>query len=146
MCKSICGAECSNCGMQQMCKGCKETGGCPFGEQCFVAKYISVGGMDMFLEFKKTLMHEFNELHIPGMPTVTELYTLTGNFVNLEYTLPNGQVVKLLNDNSIYLGNQLECEGDRERCYGIVGGLDFLVVCTYGENGQNPELVMYKKR
>ena len=30
--------------------------------------------------------------------------------VNLEYTLPNGNVVKFLNDGATYLGYQLECE------------------------------------
>ena len=29
---------------------------------------------------------------------------------------------------------------------GIAAGLDFLIVCSYEENGENPELVMYKKR
>jgi hypothetical protein len=33
-----------------------------------------------------------------------------------------------------------------ESCVGIVENMDFLLVCTYEENGENPELVIYKKR
>ena len=29
---------------------------------------------------------------------------------------------------------------------GIAANMDFLLVCTYEENGENPELVIYKKR
>ena len=32
------------------------------------------------------------------------------------------------------------------RCFGLVANMDFLLVCTYEENGENPELVLYKKR
>ena len=32
------------------------------------------------------------------------------------------------------------------RCFGIAANMDFLLVCTYEENGENPELVIYKKR
>ncbi|HOD93933.1 MAG TPA: hypothetical protein PL054_08675 [Clostridia bacterium] len=38
------------------------------------------------------------------MGKVTRLNTLKGSFVNLEYTLPSGQAVKLLDDNKIYIG------------------------------------------
>lgn len=146
MCKSICGANCAECMMKETCKGCAKTKGCPFGKQCFIANYITVGGKEKYLEFKQTLVAEFNELHIPGMPKVNELYALNGSFVNLEYNLPGGQTVKFLDDSSIYLGNQLECELGNGRCFGIVAGMDFLLVCTYGENGVDPELVLYKGR
>lgn len=143
---SICGANCSECMMKENCKGCMETKGCPFGKQCFIANYINVGGIENYLEFKQTLIKEFNGLHIPEMPEVKELYALNGSFINLEYVLPGGQKVQFLDDNSIYLGNQLECELGGGRCFGIVAGMDFLLVCTYGENGAEPELVLYKKR
>ena len=74
------------------------------------------------------------------------LNVLSGSFVNLEYRLPNGQVIKFLDDNATYLGNQLECEFCGDRCFGIVANMDFLLVCTYEETGENPELVIYKKR
>ena len=63
----------------------------------------------------------------------------------MEYTLPNGEKVKFLDDKATYLGNQLESEFGG-RCFGIAANMDFLLVCTYEENGENPELVMYRKR
>ena len=80
------------------------------------------------------------------MPTLKSLNALIGSYVNLEYRLPNGAYVKFLDDNVTYLGNQLECEFGGDRCFGIVANMDFILVCTYEENGENPELVVYKKR
>ena len=72
--------------------------------------------------------------------------TLLGGYINLEYELPNGKSVKFLDDGITYLGNQLECEFGGARCFGIVANMDFILVCTYEQNGANPELVVYKKR
>ena len=109
-------------------------------------KYTELGGEEKFDEFKKQLIKEFNDLHIEGMPEVTELSALIGGYVNLEYMLPNGQKVKYLDDGATYLGYQLESEFGDNRCFGLVANMDFLLVCTYEENGENPELVIYKKR
>ena len=49
-------------------------------------------------------------------------------------------------DGAAYLGNQLPCEFGGDRCYGLVANMEFLLVCTYEENGANPELIIYKKR
>ncbi len=108
--------------------------------------YSELGGEAGFDEFKKQLMTEFNALHIEGLPKVEQLNVLSGSFVNLEYRLPNGKMVKFLDDDATYLGNQLACEFGGERCFGIAANMDFLLVCTYEENGTNPELVLYKKR
>ena len=103
-----------------------------------------LGDKEKFKEIKAQLIREFNTLlHIEGLPKVEDLNVLPGEFVNLEYTLPNGEKAKFLDDNATYLGNQLE---DDSKCYGIVANMDFLLVCTYEENGENPELVMYRKR
>ena len=32
-----------------------------------------------------------------------------------------------------------------DRCFGIIANMDFLLVCTYEESGENPELVILKK-
>ncbi|MBO5109298.1 MAG: helix-turn-helix domain-containing protein [Clostridia bacterium] len=108
-------------------------------------KYAELGGEGQFDAFKSQLIEEFNALQIEGMPKVTELSALVGGYVNLEYPMPNGQTVKLLDDNATYLGYQLESEFGG-RCFGLVANMDFLLVCTYEENGENPELVIYKKR
>lgn len=148
---SICGANCQECGYKKnsTCKGCKETKGCPFGKECFIARYIQTGGKENYEAYKKQLIDEINQIKIPGMPKVEELYALNGAFVNLEYPLTNGKMVKFLNDNEIYLGNQLECEFNDEeliRCFGIVANMEFILISEYGINGDNPEIILYKKR
>ena len=149
--ESLCGADCTNCeyGKNNNCKGCVNTKGCPFGKQCFVAKYILIGGKENFEIFKKQLIDEINELKVPGMPKIRELNALNGAFVNLSYHMPNGEFVKLLDDNEIYLGNQVECEFNDDsiiRCFGIVANMNFILISEYGPDGDNPELIMYKKR
>ena len=109
-------------------------------------QYKYLGGDERFEEFKQKLISEFNDLHIEGMPKVEKLNALVGGYINLEYRLPNGQIVKFLDDNATYLGNQLECEFGDNLCFGIVANMDFLLVCIYEKNGENPELVLYKKR
>ena len=112
----------------------------------FLKRYAGLGGIEKLDEFKQQIMDEFNALHIEGMPAVTSLNALAGAYVNLEYRLPNGTLVRFLDDGSTYLGNQLECEFGGSRCFGIIANMDFLLVCTYEENGENPELLIYKKR
>ncbi len=113
----------------------------------FWKQYASIGGKEKFEEFKQQLIRECNTLlHIEGLPKVEHLNVLSGRFINLEYRLPNGQTVKFLDDHATYLGSQLECEFGGERCFGIAANMEFLLVCTYEENGENPELVVYKKR
>ena len=82
---------------------------------------------------------------IEDMPTITNLCPLNGAFVNLEYPLSNGKKIKLLEDSKIYLGYQVEKTGS-DRCYGLVADREYLLVCEYGSNGENPEIVVYKKR
>ena len=109
-------------------------------------KYAEIGGKEKLEEFKRQLIHEFNTLlQIEGLPRVESLNVLSGEFINMEYTLPNGERVKFLDDRQTYLGSQLESEFGG-RCIGIAANMDFLLVCSYEENGENPELVIYKKR
>lgn len=99
-----------------------------------------------FEKFKKQLIDEINALSIDGMPKLETLNALVGQYVNLEYPLPSGAYVKFLNDQTTYLGNQLESESDSERCFGVLANMDFIMVCTYVRDGKDPELVLYKKR
>lgn len=109
-------------------------------------RYEELGGNEAFEAFKKQLIEEISALHIEGMPKLTKLNALVGSYINLEYRLPNGRNVKYLDDNTTYLGNQLESEFDGNRCFGIAANMDFILICTYEANGENPELVVYKKR
>ncbi len=109
-------------------------------------RYRELGGDGRFEEFKRQLISEINALNIEGMPKLEKLNALVGSYVNLPFRLPGGNTVKFLDDNTTYLGNQLECEFGGDRCFGVLANADFILVCTYGENGSDPELVMYKKR
>lgn len=109
-------------------------------------KYKYLDDANKFEEFKANLVEEINALNIAGMPKVKKLSALVGGYVNLEYRLPNGKTAKFLDDAATYLGTQLECESGGNRCFGIVANMDFILICTYEANGENPELVIYKKR
>ena len=128
---------------KEYCKWCYNSGEFTLD---FWKKYSELGSKVEFEEFKKVLIDEFNALDIEGLPRVESLNVLSGSFINLEYTLPNGTVVKFLDDSATYLGNQLPCEFGGDRCFGIAANTTFLLVCTYEEDGKNPELVVYKKR
>lgn len=109
-------------------------------------KYKELGDGGQFEEFKKQLIDEINALHIEGMPAVEKLNALVGKYVNLPYRLPNGTCVRFLDDQTTYLGNQLESDFDGERCFGVLANMDFILICTYAAEGADPELVLYKKR
>ncbi|MBP3411489.1 MAG: helix-turn-helix domain-containing protein [Clostridia bacterium] len=128
---------------EEYCKWCYSDGEFTLD---FWKRYSEIGGDEKFDEFKKQLIDEFNALNVEGMPRVEDLNVLSGSFINLEYALPNGVKVQFLNDDATYLGNQLACTFGGERCFGIAANMQFLLVCTYEEDGKNPELVVYKKR
>lgn len=143
---AICSENCEICDFKALCKGCEATCGSPFGGTCVAAQYIKIGGKDKYREFKEALKGEINDLlKINGIPTTDKLYELPGSFVNLEYPMPNGETVKLLDDKNIYLGCQIEF-ADMGICYGVVADSTFILICSYSLNGSEPEIIMYKKR
>ncbi len=93
---------------------------------------------------KEQLIIEFNKLEIPDMDEVKELYEGKGDFVNLDFTLPCGESVKLWDNSKIYYINQLEKKGS-SRCYGLTADEKYLLVCEYGANGENAEIVVFKR-
>lgn len=93
---------------------------------------------------KSAIIKLFNELNIPDMPEVNELNELKGDFINLEYSLPSGQTIKLWDDDKIYLGAEL-CKPNSERCYGLTAGDGLLLVCEYGNGGADAEIIVLKK-
>ena len=100
--------------------------------------------MEELDRWKRAAIAELNALGIPDLK-VESLTPLNGFYVNLEYRLPNGQAVKLLEDSKIYMGSQIERPG-QERCYGVVADEKYLLVCEYGCNGADPKIVCYKRR
>lgn len=109
-------------------------------------RYEELSDDGQFEEFKKVLISEINTLGIEGLPPVTALNALVGKYVNLAYPLPSGFTAKFLDDNTTYLGNQLESEFGGDRCFGVLANMDFILISTYGCEGVDPELVLYKKR
>lgn len=109
-------------------------------------RYEELSDNGQFEAFKKQLMEEINALQIEGMPKIENLNALVGKYVNLEYPLPSGFRVKFLNDETTYLGNQVESEFGTNRCFGIIANMDFILIAAYEAEGANPELVLFKKR
>ncbi|MBR7091743.1 MAG: helix-turn-helix domain-containing protein [Clostridia bacterium] len=109
-------------------------------------RYEQLSDHGQFEAFKKQLTDEINALAVEGMPKVEKLNALVGGYVNLAYRLPGGATVKFLDDKATYLGTQLEPEYGDGRCFGVLANMDFILVCTYGAQGADPELLLYKKR
>jgi hypothetical protein len=136
---TYCGSNCcENCSRFSECGGCEKCAGHPFGGSCVAERNTD------FPKLKQKLIEEINALGIGGL-TVDDMNLLTGAFVNLEYPLPNGATVRFLKDKDIYLANQIERQ-DSERCYGVVADETFILVCEYGCNGADPEIILYKHR
>ncbi len=143
---SICSAKCNECYFKENCKGCESTCGKPFGGSCIAAEYIKLGGKEAYDKFKNSLLDEINGLlKSNGLPEADGLNELPGNFVNLSYPIPSGEEIKMLDDTKVYLGTQIEF-GNMGVCYGVVADTSFILVCSYGINGSDPELLIYKKR
>lgn len=150
--KTICGIDCGECPFKNSCGGCAATNGSPFGGKCVLAGCCQGKGQgscgecsDSPCGLKEQLIAEFNALGIEDMPRVTDLNALLGSFINLEYTLENGQKVKLWDDKRVYLGNQLQKENS-DRCYGLTADENRLAVCEYGVGGTDAVLIAYMKR
>ena len=143
---TYCGANCEDCQSKENCKGCLETCASPFGGRCIAAEYIKLGGLEAYQQFKQKLLGEINALlAAQEIGAIDGLFELVGEYVNLEYPMPSGEKVKLLNDKNIYLGAQIEF-ADQGICYGVVADTGFILICSYSVNGSEPELIVYQKR
>lgn len=115
------------------------------GGKCIIAECYKCGGENYYNTYKKHLIDEFNALGIIDMPSITTLFQLNGKFINLEYTLQNGEKIKFFDDTKIYMGNQVK-KTNSNRYYGLVADNNYLLVCEYDYNGTNPEIIVFKKR
>lgn len=93
---------------------------------------------------KEKLIIEFNSLGISDMEEIKELHEGKGDFVNLNFPIPCGKYIKLWDDDKTYYINQVE-KKDSSRCYGLTADDKYLLVCEYGENGSDPEIVVFKR-
>lgn len=149
---TYCGLDCGKCEWKANCKGCIETEGrplggkiCPLAECCIQNGHPTCADCEGVCALKNRLIDEFNALQIEGMPKVEQLYALGGTIVNMAYPLPGGGTAKFWDDSAIYLGAQLEKTGS-ERCFGLAADARYLLVCEYGANGADPEIVLFKRR
>ncbi len=144
--KTYCGLDCGNCDLKTVCAGCVASGGKPFGGACVAAEYIKAHGREAYAAFKAELLSEINELlRANGIPEAAALWELSGKYVNLAYPLPSGESIRFLDDRKIYLGAQIEREGE-PRCCGVIADTEFILICSYLEKGADPELILYRKR
>lgn len=90
------------------------------------------------------LLNQIKNLGIKEFEDLKSLNMLDGSYLNLEVELPNGQKVKLLDDNKKYYANQKDIENS-DKCYGVAADENFIIVYKYGCNGENTELVLLKK-
>ena len=88
---------------------------------------------------EKELLEEFWALGLEELKTVTQLYELKGDFINLDCRLPNGQTAKLLDDEKRYYGAEV-CKRGSERCYGFAADEGQLVVYEYGNGGADRKI------
>lgn len=148
---SLCGINCGECTLKECCAGCAKTNGHPFGGKCIIAScpcknncdICSANTKDSRCQLKADMISKIKLLGIKELSEISDLYSLKGSFVNIEYTLPNGQKIKFWNDNEVYLGIQVEITGS-DRCYGVITDTKNLLVCEYGKNGENPVIIVYK--
>ena len=94
---------------------------------------------------KAQLIQEINDLHISGLPLINNLFILQGSFINQEYSI-NGNTIKILNDSASYWGNQVENPNSNGRCFGIACDEKYILICEYGKDGENAEIILLKKR
>lgn len=127
-------------------KGARRLAGIHSAADVSLQKYIKTGGRAAYDEFKNKLLGEINGLlNGEGLPLVDRLNELSGALVNLEYPIPSGGTVKLLDDKNIYLGTQIEF-ADMGVCYGVIADMGFILVCSFSVDGSQPEIVIYKRR
>lgn len=142
---TYCGLDCcGQCPRATECGGCENTSGHPFGGSCVAAEWVQQGGSERLNQEKQRLIAEVNALDIPKL-VITDVTLLNGFYVNLAYSLPNGDAVKLLQDQRVYLGAQI-AQPSSERFYGVVADEQYLLISSYGPSGEAPEIILYKKR
>lgn len=98
--------EVDGCFNEEYCKWCYADGDYTLD---IWKRYVEIGGKEKFEEFKEQLINEINAFLLSvGLPKVERLNVLSGEFINMEDILPNGEKVKFLDNKQTYLGSQLE--------------------------------------
>ena len=143
---AVCGLNCAECDLKTTCRGCEASCGHPFGGMCVAAETIKRGSKDAYAALKRQLLSESNALLAQyGFPPAEALHELLGRYVNLAYPLPGGEAARFLHDQNVYLGARIALS-ENTRSAGVLADADFILICTYGANGADPELIAYRRR
>lgn len=117
----------------------------------------------------RRIIDRINSLDIDGLDKIDSLNLLVGSDINIGFTLPSGQKVKFWDDSRVYFGTQVEkrqsrdcgnnnsgCTACQDSCrtgdnavrryYGLVADEKYLLICEYGENGSDAEIILFMKR
>lgn len=109
-------------------------------------KVFKHGRKKYYSEFKSKLVGEINfYLKAEKIPEISELFEIPGEYINLKYPLESGEKTAFLRNDTVYLGNQIEF-ADLGVCFGAESFAGFILICSYGRNGSDPELILYKRR
>lgn len=146
---TFCGADCAHCTLKDRCAGCLATCGKPFGDTCVKALCCQKREQESCAACKsctlvKKLLACFNALNIKDMPKAEYLVAINGHLLNLAYPLPNGNKVKFLLDERIYLGMQLP-KKNSDHYFGLCADEQMLLVCEYEKDEKNPVLLHFSK-
>ena len=93
---------------------------------------------------EQILLEKIKKLGIKEFENFNSLNLMDGNYLNIECTLPNGDKTKILDNDTQYYAKQIDIEGS-DKCYGVAANEKFIAVYKYGCNGENAELVLWKK-
>lgn len=91
---------------------------------------------------EQKILSRLHTLGIPELLNIKTLNKLNGDYINLLCELPNGQLSKILKDDTVYYANQIDKTSD-ERCYGIASDGKQLAVYEYGCAGKDARLVAW---
>lgn len=122
-----------------------ETVDTTFERKCHFDKYANLA-QGNYEAFKRRALVRINKImDDERLPFIEELSEYEGAFVNIEYTLPNGKKIKLLDDNDMYLAAQVE-NPELEICYGVVIDAGCIIIGSYDYEGSNAKLLLYRQR
>ena len=96
------------------------------------------------MESDKFLLEKIKNSGIKDLEKINTLNLLDGSYLNLECRLPNGKTGKILDDNKKYYANQIDIEGS-DKCFGVAADDNMISVFRYGCNGDDAELILWKK-
>lgn len=78
---------------------------------------------------KEKLVNILNKTNIPELQNVEEVCALPGAYVNMESTLPDGTVGKILDDKKTYTCCQIPI--NEEECYGVAADEERVIIYRY---------------